>query len=297
MSRILVVEDSPTQAFATRSLIEEEGHDVELAENGRLALDAIARKAPDLIVTDLEMPEMDGLELVRIVRRDYPTIPIILVTAFGSEDVAVTALHEGAASYIPKKNLARDIGPILADFLEQAKAEREQRRGQECLTLLELRYVLPNDHAMITPVIAHIDGHLRRMNCCGESDRMRVGVALREALVNAIYHGNLEVGSDLRESDTDAFLELGRQRAALSPYRDRRIHFVVTVDESGARFVIEDDGPGFDPDSLPDPFDPENMAKPSGRGILLIRTFMDEVQFNPKGNAITMIKRRPEGSS
>ena len=55
--------------------------------------------------------------------------------------------------------------------------------------------------------------------------------------------------------------------------------------------MIRDEGPGFDPDGLPDPTDPENLTKASGRGVLLIRTFMDEVRFNDTGNEITMIKR------
>ena len=63
--------------------------------------------------------------------------------------------------------------------------------------------------------------------------------------------------------------------------------------EDEARFVIRDEGPGFDPRTLPDPTDPENLLKPSGRGVMLIRTFMDAVAFNETGNEITMIKRQP----
>ena len=58
-----------------------------------------------------------------------------------------------------------------------------------------------------------------------------------------------------------------------------------------ARFTIRDEGKGFDPSSLPDPTDPENLLKASGRGLLLVRTFMSEVTFNGIGNEITMIKR------
>ena len=56
--------------------------------------------------------------------------------------------------------------------------------------------------------------------------------------------------------------------------------------------VVEDQGPGFDPGCLPDPTDLSNLEKPSGRGLMLIRTFMDEVDFNPRGNRIRMVKRR-----
>ena len=56
-------------------------------------------------------------------------------------------------------------------------------------------------------------------------------------------------------------------------------------------YVIRDEGPGFDPSTLPDPRDPSNLERTAGRGLLLIRTFMDEVTFNKAGNQITMVKR------
>jgi anti-sigma regulatory factor (Ser/Thr protein kinase) len=64
-----------------------------------------------------------------------------------------------------------------------------------------------------------------------------------------------------------------------------------------ATFVIRDEGPGFDPRSLPDPTLPENIEKPCGRGLLLMRTFMDSVAFNSTGNEVTMIKRSEAAGS
>jgi anti-sigma regulatory factor (Ser/Thr protein kinase) len=58
-----------------------------------------------------------------------------------------------------------------------------------------------------------------------------------------------------------------------------------------AEFVIADEGPGFDPNSLPDPTDPANLESVGGRGLLLIQTFMDEMRFNAAGNQITIVKQ------
>ena len=63
---------------------------------------------------------------------------------------------------------------------------------------------------------------------------------------------------------------------------------------SSVEFVIRDEGPGFDLSGLPDPTDPENLAKVSGRGLLLINAFMDEVRHNDQGNEITMVKKKRE---
>ena len=82
-----------------------------------------------------------------------------------------------------------------------------------------------------------------------------------------------------------------QERRHLSPYRERRVHVHAKLSASEAVYVVGDDGPGFDTSKLPDRNDPASLEKASGRGLLLIRTFMDEVKFNAAGNQITMIKR------
>jgi anti-sigma regulatory factor (Ser/Thr protein kinase) len=81
------------------------------------------------------------------------------------------------------------------------------------------------------------------------------------------------------------------QRTAEAPYRNRQLQVTVDVSPTRGIFTIRDQGPGFDPRKLPDPTDPVNLEKVSGRGLLLMRTFMDDVQFNDTGNQVTMTKR------
>src|SRR5260370_3044783 len=96
VSQILVVEDSLTQAQAIQYLLEDAGYTVAQAADRREALAVLARQTPDAILTDLEIPHMNGLELVEAVRRDYPGVPVILMTGLGSEEIAVQALQKGA---------------------------------------------------------------------------------------------------------------------------------------------------------------------------------------------------------
>src|SRR5262249_47037752 len=110
-------------------------------------------------------------------------------------------------------------------------------------------------------------------------------------LLNGLYHGNLEVSSDLKRTDDSAFHALAAQRRTQAPYKGRRLHVTARVTRDAATYVIRDEGHGFDTTNLPDPTDPEHLERPSGRGILLIRTFMDEVQYNAPGNELTMTKR------
>jgi anti-sigma regulatory factor (Ser/Thr protein kinase) len=127
---------------------------------------------------------------------------------------------------------------------------------------------------------------------------VRLSVALEEGLMNAIIHGNLEVSSKLREQADGAYERLIERRRRQHRFAVRRARITCQIDRTAARIVIRDEGPGFDVTSLPDPRDPERLALASGRGILLMRTFMDEVTYNGAGNEVTLVKRRvPEPPS
>jgi CheY-like chemotaxis protein len=291
MAQILVVEDSPSQALQIQLLLQDAGFDVETAPGGREALAAIKRHAPDVVLTDLQMPGMNGLELVEAVRREHPVLPVILMTQHGSEEIAVEALKKGAASYVPKRNLRQEISTVVDEVLAATSADRYQKQVLGCLTRTESHYVLDNDTALISPLISYLQRNLTALGLCDETDLIRVGVALREALINAMHHGNLEVSSEIFRQDEEAYYNLVRERAGQSPYRERRVRLLARESRAEAVFVIADEGPGFNPALLPDPTDPANLEKPTGRGLLLIRSFMDEVTFNDRGNEITLVKR------
>jgi anti-sigma regulatory factor (Ser/Thr protein kinase) len=133
---------------------------------------------------------------------------------------------------------------------------------------------------------------LLAVGVCDRHTATRVGIALEEAILNAVYHGNLEISSDLKKNGDEPFHALARERCLLEPYASRRVRVVSRVGSKKATFGITDEGPGFDVSELPDPTDPENLDKPSGRGLLLMRTFMDEVRYNATGHRCTMTKLR-----
>jgi len=267
---------------------------IRFAVHGREALERMAEQVPDLVLTDLQMPEMDGLELVEEVRAKYPAVPVILMTGQGSEEIAVRALQRGAASYVPKRNLARDLTETVDGILGLTDAARARQRVLDCLVRAESYFVLDNDVSLIPPLVGYIQEQMRRTQFCDEGTQMRVGIAVREALSNAIEHGNLEGPSTLKDADHAAFHRLIAERRSSPPYRDRRTHVTVRESLTDVVVVIRDEGRGFSPADLPDPTAPENMERAHGRGLLLIRTFVDEVIHNAAGNEITLLKRRAE---
>jgi CheY-like chemotaxis protein/anti-sigma regulatory factor (Ser/Thr protein kinase) len=293
MARVLVVEDSPEQARMIAGLLEAADLQVELAPDGAAAVRALAERAPDLVLTDLIMPGRDGLQVVEAVRREHPEIPVVLMTAFGSEEIARRALQKGAASYVPKARLREELVATTRGLLAVARAARDEQRILEHLVASESRFVLGNDPALIAPLVSFVHGALHR--AWGEADEtelMHVGVAVQEAVLNAMHHGNLEVASDLREAGGDDYRALVESRRHLPQYRGRRVEVRVVVETAEVRIVVRDEGPGFDPSTVADPTNPGNLERVSGRGLYLIWTFMDQVSHNRTGNEITMVKRR-----
>ncbi len=293
MSTVLIVDDSVMEReLAGKMLQRLSGVSVAFAGDGMEAVAAIAASPPDLVVTDLQMPRMGGLELVTALRQSHPAIPVVLVTGFGSESIASDALHAGAASYVPKRNLARDLAPTVARTLELLHAPSVDAGARAFLVDTRHRFVLENDPAQLPPFIASLAAEARSRGVCTESESMMLSLALNEALSNALEHGNLEVDSVLREDGMDRYTAEIERRRHISPYDERRIHVDVCLTDEDATYVIRDGGAGFDHADLPDPTDPANLLKASGRGLLLMQTFMDDVQLNERGNEITLVKRR-----
>jgi CheY-like chemotaxis protein len=290
---LLIVDDSPTDRHLAEATVNRRpGWIVLYAGSGREALDRLRANRVQVVLADVLMPEMDGLELVQAVREEFPRVPVVLMTAHGSEDLAIRALRAGAASYVPKRSLVHYLPGTLEQVLAISQAQSQQQRIEECLSSLCRDFILDNDPSLVPHLVANLQDMLRPLQMGDGHTRMRMAVALEEALVNGLYHGNLELSSQLRQDDCRAYQRAAEQRRRLAPYRQRRLYVRAHVSRTEATFEIQDDGPGFDPASLPDPTDPTHCTLPNGRGLLLSRTFMDEVHHNPRGNRITMIKRQ-----
>ena len=295
MTNVLIVEDSSDQALMMRGLLGEAGYECEVVANGRAALDSIEASRPDVVVTDLVMPEVDGLKLVEITTEKFPGLPVILVTAFGSGEVAVRALKKGAASYVPKRRLVSALVSTVEDVLSVARERQEQVRLLDYLDESRFRFKLGNDQEVIAGLVSFIQDQLRvRYTACTETVCMQSGLAIREALRNAMHHGNLEVDSALRKTTSHAYDDMVAERLAEPEYGQRQVVVDATFTAIDFHCRVLDEGAGFDPDQVPDPTDPENLLRESGRGLYLISAFMDVVAHNDAGNEITMTKRMKE---
>ncbi len=290
MPTILVVDDSAVDRRLVGGLLKKSpGLAIEYAGNGAEALEVFKWAVPDVVVTDLQMPEMDGLALVNVIREQYAHLPVILITAHGSEELAMQALERGAASYVPKSQIADRLLPTVQQVLT-VKTEQPYEDLIRCLSHFDYHFDLTSDPALIPPLVDLVQRFLGGMSLCDPTDTIRIGLALHEALENALLYGTLELGEAGRGAVLRGRNELVERRRREPPYALRKIGVKVDISLTEIRFVVSDGGPGFDVSQLPDPKDASRWET-VGRGYRLMRTFMDEVVYNKKGNCVTLVKR------
>jgi len=174
-------------------------------------------------------------------------------------------------------NRTLEIGAMVERIREDFERNLGGAEPSEDLTLVGLevlpreareeRIVIVSEPMQIARVEALILSRLEALNY-GERSLFGVRLALEEAIINAMKHGN---GMD-------------KARSVTITYSADRAEFAVS---------IEDEGAGFDPNAVPDPTADENLENPHGRGLTLMRAYMDEVTFNEKGNRVTMRKKAP----
>ena len=291
MLRILVVDDAAVDRQLVSRLLEKEPDwEVTLAVDGVEALDQLDLESFEVVLTDLQMPKMDGLKLVSEIKKKHPLIPVVLMTSEGSEEIAVRALHAGAASYVPKRKLVAELRDVIRRVLIAARSDWSNAEILQRVVESSSHIRIETSLRMVTSLLQYARGIIQSTPGIPVEEHIRLGVAVEEAVMNAFYHGNLEVSSDLRDGESDAFHKLAKTRCQQEPYCERNIHLLTRVTPEKVSFTVRDEGPGFNVSALIDPTAPENLDRPHGRGIMLMHMFLDEVRFNDTGNEVTLTR-------
>ncbi len=261
---VLVVDDDEMICVLLKDILSRHNISVVVAYNGVDALSKLGEQDIDLVLTDVNMPEMTGIVLLEEIKKINPELPVIVMTGYGTEEIAVQALQNGAFNFCRKPFNVIEIAQVIKKGLETKKVYEKHKKALPFMKA-DLRFDIPSDVSYIKSIIYHIYQIAKQLGFPEKEFTMRVKLALDEALCNAIRHGN-----------KDEF--------------NKKVIIVVNVSPNKLEVNISDEGEGFDVSQLPDPKDPENLSKVGGRGVLLMGYYMDEVKYNNKGNEVVLVK-------
>jgi CheY-like chemotaxis protein/anti-sigma regulatory factor (Ser/Thr protein kinase) len=265
--RILVADDDEMVRQVLERYLNSQGMEVQAACDGQEALSMFSSQHFDLVISDLRMPGIDGLQLLHAIKGLNPRVPFIFISGYGDIPTVVEALKAGADNFLGKPVEMAELAKVVQQALNLAVPQPLpllQMARMRQITYLEV----PSRSEYIRDLISQI---AHSAMCVGYADcdlDNNLKLALVEALTNAMEHGN----------HWD---------------ENRLVRLEVNLTSDCLAVVIEDQGEGFDVGSLPDPTCGDQMFSERGRGVFLMQAIMDEVCYNPQGNQVTMIKHRP----
>jgi serine/threonine-protein kinase RsbW len=265
---ILIVDDNDELRAVLEQALRELGHEVVAIGDRNEAIARDDLEDFDLIISDLTDDEDSGVQLLSEIKRKRLMVPVVVSSDQAQQPGVVKAFKMGAVNYLrspyDKDELCNIVEKTLAYKLRFVDDLKVLPYVHE-----KIEFELPSDVSLMNGVLQYLIERVAKLGVI-KPERSNLFIALDEAFVNAVKHGN--------KNDPT---KLVRITAELSPQE--------------ARFTVEDEGEGFDVEQIPDPRDPENLFKSSGRGVLLIYNIMDKVEYNARGNRLTMVKR-PEDS-
>ena len=251
--RILIIDDHDDLATALEEVFTGHGHSVVLMETRADAMEVTNFEQFDLVITDLDVQSLRSPQLNGSVAHT------------GVEHVK--AFKVSAANFTRSEFDESELKDIVATVLDYKLRHIDKRDSVQDLHE-HIEFEVPSAISLMHIVLEYL---MKRVETLGvvKAEQSNLFVALDEAFVNAVKHGNKFDAKKL-------------------------VRIIAEVSAAEARFTIEDEGEGFDVNSIPDPLDPTNLFKTSGRGVLFIYNIMDEVKYNERGNRLTMIKKRSD---
>ena len=266
--RILVVDDEADVRETLSQMIASLGYQVSAAESGVEALEMIKGGEVDLIITDLSMPRMTGLELIGHSKRLNPDIPIAVISAYGNVENTTYALTRGAFSFIAKPFKLSQI----KDLIRKGRQLRELSLGTYALmdwVESQTEMTFPSETSLFPSAILFT---LKECQWRGIEDDARlesVATCMDELLSNAFVHGNRED-------------------------QGKRIRVKMVFDAEKFILSVKDEGDGFDGEDYLKRIREEQPFIPEKRGLFIVDLLMDELRFDKKGNEVTAVLYREQ---
>lgn len=258
---LLVVDDDTDLLKLLKTTFEMEGFRVRTATAGPEGLKAVYEHPPDAVILDVRLPGMNGFEVCKELKlqRTYNLLPVLMLTARSRNEDRIEGLITGADAYITKPFDTEELVKLVKEAIEEANHRRENMGMVETISFdmkSEFRF------------LEEINGLMSRLfqdSDLSSEEIWEMKLALHELGVNAIEHGN--------QKD-----------------QDKLVRITYTIFKDRLEITVEDEGEGFDPETLPDPTEGDALVRDRGRGVYLVKRMMDGVEYLGRGNAVRLTK-------
>jgi DNA-binding response OmpR family regulator len=290
----LIVDDNPAITGLIELQMTKAGYRCDTAANGEEALEKINRADFDLVISDISMPGMTGLELLKAIKQKKPHLQVLIITGHATIDNAVEALRLGAINFITKPIRFNEVFETINKILDLNYRKKAIRTASKYFLYESRHFAIPIRDLYVSDLATYLTEPLEQITLVDPTRTTSVTMAIYEALINAVEHGNLELDSAIKFADRsgmEAFHNLKEERLKDPRFASRKVTIKSIIDSSIARYTITDEGAGFDYKALVDPTSETHIDQTYGRGIFLIRQIFDEVRFNGSGNSISLILR------
>jgi len=288
--KILILEDDHASRTYLSSLLSLNKYECKAAQNGEEGLVMFEEFMPDLVLSDIQMPKMSGLEFLKAIRRDNSDAIVIMVTAYGSEDYAIKAFREGANNYLKKPIYEEELLTLLAKYKPIVAQKNIKESIPSLVMQRSLTMKFDSEVGIIPRVVDFLIAETGTMFT--KDELINVELGLVELMMNAVEHGNLNITYQEKNKalETNSLIELYEERKVDERYQGRKVTVLYNQNQEGCEWMISDEGNGFDYHDLPDPTSNDNLLDMSGRGIFISKFMFDGLEYLGKGNMVRIKK-------
>ena len=288
----LIADDTTEVLEFLQEFLVQAGHLVICAKDGEEALKIFRKEEIEGIFCALTLPKLGGLELLKEVKSSNSRRPFVMLCPHSDTKNALNALQLGACDYLIKKIKPLELQRTLDRVVSLHEGFHFSAYALDHLLQETRTLEIGNDFEGVNRIIAFMTQDLPSYGILIQEQLFRMNMLLKEAIENAIFHGNLDLSSEMRRKNPQLFYKTAEQKRDIDPYKNRRLTLQYDISRNSAKYVVRDEGKGFAHADLLDPADPDNLLRIEGRGLIMIMNFMDEVFWNDRGNEITMVRYR-----
>lgn len=266
---ILVVDDESMIIELLARLLSEKGYEVSTAADGREALEFLRGHTCDLVISDVRMPHLDGLQLLKAVKDMNPRLPVVMISGYDEAATVVNALKAGAENFLAKPLDMDVLDKVVRKTLRLA-CIRPKNSSLPAVRQTTLMHA-PSHPGCVQDLVYQISLSAVAVGFARHDLENNIKLALSEVITNAMEHGN-------QWDET------------------KSVEVEVVLDCHEMRTTVRDEGSGFNHRLMLNPTFSEHLLSERGRGIFLANAIMDEVTFNQTGNEVTLVKRQGKDS-